>query len=134
MDLYFAEGPETVWRRHELTARACRAGVKALGLSLWAAREEIASPTTTAVRVPAGLRDDDILAAARSGFGVVVSAGRGETKGKPLRIWPLGAGAGPIYAVVGVTALGGALRRLGFTCDVGAGVEAAMSVIAAAQN
>jgi pyridoxamine---pyruvate transaminase len=132
MDQYFAEGPETVWRRHALTARACRAGVKALGLSLWAAREEIASPTTTAVRVPPGLKDDDILAAARSGFGVVFSAGRSETKGKLLRIGHMGPVAEPIYAVVAVTALGGALRKLGFKCDVGAGVEAAMSAIAAA--
>jgi len=134
IDLYFAEGPETVWRRHALTAKVCRAGVKALGLSLWAAREEIASPTTTALRVPAGLKDDDILAAARSGFGVVFSAGRSETKGKLLRIGHMGPVAEPIYAVVAVTALGGALRKLGFKCDVGAGVEAAMSVIAAAQN
>ncbi|HTO83380.1 MAG TPA: alanine--glyoxylate aminotransferase family protein [Methylomirabilota bacterium] len=134
MDLYFAEGPETVWRRHGLTAKACRAGVKALGLSLWAAREEIASPTTTAVRVPAGLKGDDILAASRSGFGVVLSAGRSDTKGKLLRIGHMGPVAEPIYAVVAVTALGGALRKLGFKCDVGAGVEAAMSVIAAAQN
>src|SRR5262249_39919059 len=98
VDLYFADGPGAAWRRHALPAKACRAGVKALGLSLWAAREEIASPTTTAVRVPAGLRDDDILAASRSGFGVVLSAGRSETKGKLLRIGHMGPVAEPIYA------------------------------------
>jgi pyridoxamine--pyruvate transaminase len=130
MDLYFAEGPETVWRRHALTARACRAGIKALGLSLWAAREEIASPTTTAVRIPDGFTDDDILAASRNHFGVVFSSGRAETKGKLLRIGHMGPVAQPIYATVAVTALGGALRRLGFACDIGGGVEAAMRVIA----
>jgi pyridoxamine--pyruvate transaminase len=130
IDHYFAEGPENVWRRHALTARACRAGVKALGLELWAASEAIASPTTTAVRIPKGLSDADILAAARSGFGVVFSSGRNETKGKLLRIGHMGPVAEPIYATAAVTALGGALRKLGFVCDVGAGVEAALGVIA----
>ncbi|HZT19904.1 MAG TPA: alanine--glyoxylate aminotransferase family protein [Dongiaceae bacterium] len=133
MDQYFAEGPARVWRRHALTAAACRAGVKAMGLELWAAREEIASPTTTAIRVPAGLSDEDILAAAREAYGVVFSAGRGDTKGKLLRIGHMGPVAEPIYAVVAVTALGGALRRLGRACDVGTAVEAAMGVLAAAR-
>src|SRR5262249_61269964 len=97
-------------------------------------REETASRTTTARRVPEGLKEDDIGAAAGRGLGVVFSAGRSETKGKLLRIGHMGPGAEPIYAVVAVTALGGALRKLGFKCDVGAGVEAAMGVIAAAQN
>ena len=130
MDQYFAEGPEQVWRRHALTAAACRAGIKALGLELWAVPEEIASPTTTAVRVPAGYRDADILAAARAGYGVVFSAGRGATKGKLLRIGHMGPVAEPIYAVVAVTALAGALQKLGFACKPGDAVEATMAVIA----
>ena len=36
---YLDEGPERVWARHALTARACRAGVQAMGLDLWPARE-----------------------------------------------------------------------------------------------
>jgi pyridoxamine---pyruvate transaminase len=134
IDQYLDEGPENVWRRHALTARACRAGIKAMGLSLWAAREEIASPTTTAVRVSDGVKDKDILAAARADYGVVFSSGRGETLGKLLRIGHMGPVAEPIYAVVAVTALGGALRRLGKSVNVGAGVEAAMAVIAEAKN
>ncbi len=134
IDQYLDEGPENVWRRHELTARACRAGIKAMGLSLWAAREEIAAPTTTAVRVSEGLKDKDILAAARADFGVVFSSGRGETLGKLLRIGHMGPVAEPIYAVVAVSAMGGALRRLGKAVNVGAGVEAAMAVIAEAKN
>ncbi|HEX6121380.1 MAG TPA: alanine--glyoxylate aminotransferase family protein, partial [Dongiaceae bacterium] len=59
LDQYFAEGPENVWRRHALTARACRAGIQAMGLELWAKTEAIASPTCTAVRVPAGIKDED---------------------------------------------------------------------------
>jgi pyridoxamine--pyruvate transaminase len=134
IDQYEAEGPENVWARHELTARACRAGVKAMGLSLWAAREEIASPSTTAVRVPDGLSDGDILAAARAALGVVFSTGRGETLGKLIRIGHMGPVAEPVYAVVAVSALAAALRHLGHEADAGAGVEAALNVIADARG
>jgi pyridoxamine--pyruvate transaminase len=133
IDQYEAEGPETVWARHALTAAACRAGVKAMGLELWAAREEIASPTTTAVRVPDGVRDSDILAAARETLGVVFSTGRGATLGKLIRIGHMGPVAEPVYAIVAVTALAAALRKLGRKVDAGAGVDAALAVIAAAK-
>jgi pyridoxamine--pyruvate transaminase len=65
---------------------------------------------------------------------VVFSSGRGETLGKLLRIGHMGPVAEPIYAVVAVSALGGALRQLGRSVNVGAGVEAAMAVIAEAKN
>src|SRR3954467_548735 len=131
LDLYLEEGAERVWHRHGLTAKATRAGIKAMGLSLWAKTEAIASPTCTAVTVPNGVKDSDIAAAARAGFGVVFSTGRDQTKGKLIRIGHMGPVAEPIYATVAVTALGGALRKLGKKVDVGAGVEAALAVIAA---
>ena len=129
IDQYLQEGPENVWRRHALTARACRAGVKAMGCSLWPARDEIAADTTTAVRVPEGLSDVDIRAAARELCGVVFSGGRAETLGKLIRIGHMGPTAEPVYAAIAVTALGAGLRRLGFAADVGAGIEAAMAEI-----
>ena len=133
LDQYLEEGPPQVWHRHGLTAKACRAGLKAMGLELWAKSESIASPTTTAVRIPAGLTDADIIAAARKQFGVVISAGRGETKGKLLRIGHMGPVAEPIYAVVALTALAGALRQLGRKIDLGRGVDAAMAVVEAGE-
>ncbi len=131
VDLYLEEGPERVWHRHAMTAAACRAGVTAMGCSLWAAREEIAADTTTALQVPDGLRAEEIIAAARARFGVIFSNGRGATLGKLIRIGHMGPVAEPIYAVVAVTALGGALRELGFKADVAAGVEAVLARIAA---
>lgn len=129
IDLYLEEGPERVWARHALTAAACRAGVRALGCALWAAREAIASPTTTAIKVPEGLSDDAIVAVARERYGVMLSLGRGATLHKLLRIGHMGPTAEPIYALVAVAALGGALKALGFPAQVGAGVEAAQAVI-----
>lgn len=132
LDLYLEEGPERVWARHGLTGRACRAGIRAMGLELWAAREAIASPTTTAVRVPDGIEDQTLREAVRGRYGVVFSSGRGETLGKLLRIGHMGPTAQPLYAVVALSALGGALGALGRPVDVGAGVAAAMAVIDAA--
>ena len=93
LDHYLAEGPEKVWARHALTAKACRAGVKAMGLSLWAGqrgdrladqRRRCACPTASTTRRCAEPR------APR--YGVVFSAGRGETMGKLIAHRPYGAG------------------------------------------
>ncbi|HTW25905.1 MAG TPA: alanine--glyoxylate aminotransferase family protein [Acetobacteraceae bacterium] len=129
LDQYLAEGAASVWARHATTARACRAGLEALGLKLWPARPAIASPTTTAVRIPEGLSGEHLLAAARERLGVVLSGGRGETQGKLLRIGHMGPVAEPLYATVAVTALGAALRQHGHRCDIGAAVEAALAAI-----
>jgi pyridoxamine--pyruvate transaminase len=118
-----------VWARHAATAAACRAGVKAMALQLWAAREEIASPTTTAVKVPAGVDEPALRAAMRDRYGVTVSSGRGETLGRLVRIGHMGPTARPMYAVIAISALGGALNALGHKVDVGAGVAAAMAAI-----
>lgn len=133
LDLYLEEGPEAVWARHATTAKACRAGIRAMGLELWPASEEIASPTTTAVTVPAGADADALLDAARRIYGVGFSAGRDETKGRLLRIGHMGPTARPLYAVLALTALGGAVRASGLPADVGAGVEAALAVISGAR-
>jgi pyridoxamine--pyruvate transaminase len=129
LDLYLMEGPERVWARHALTAAACRAGVLAMGLRLWPADERTASPTATAVRIPGTIEDAALRAAARARYGVVFSSGRGETLGKLVRIGHMGPTARPLYAVVALTALGGALRALGHPLDVAAGMAAALAVI-----
>jgi pyridoxamine---pyruvate transaminase len=129
LDLYLGEGPEQVWARHAVTAAACRAGVLAMELSLWPANIRTASPTATAVRIPAGVEDAALRAAARARYGVVFSSGRGETLGKLVRIGHMGPTARPLYAVVALTALGGALGAMGHSVDVAAGVAAALAVI-----
>jgi pyridoxamine---pyruvate transaminase len=129
LDLYLKEGPEAVWARHALTARATRAGLRAMGLEIWAARDAIASPTTTAVRTPEGIDEASLRREVRARYGVVLSSGRGETLGKLTRIGHMGPTAHPIYAIAALAALGGALKAAGFEVDIGAGIAAAMSAI-----
>lgn len=129
LDLYLGEGPEAVWARHALTAKATRAGVRAMGVGIWAASEAIASPTTTAVRTPDGVDEAQLRREVRARYGVVFSSGRGETLGKLTRIGHMGPTAQPIYAVAALAALGGALNAVGFKADTAAGVAAAMATI-----
>ncbi|MEA9391255.1 alanine--glyoxylate aminotransferase family protein [Acerihabitans sp. TG2] len=130
LDRYLAEGETQVWARHALTAQACRAGLKAMGLSLWAADEAFASPTATAVNVPPGIDEAQLRATARARFGVVFSAGKGETLGKLTRIGHMGPTAQPMYAVLALAAYGGAVNALSTTqLDIGAGIAAAMAII-----
>jgi pyridoxamine--pyruvate transaminase len=130
LDLDLGEGDEAVWRRHAVTAAACRAGIKAAGLSLWPAREEIASPTCTAVSLPEGVDELALRTAIRERYGVMVSSGRAQTLGKLIRIGHMGPTARPIYSLVSVAAVAGGFQALGVKgIDVGAGVSAAMRVI-----
>ena len=129
LDHYLEEGPERVWARHALTAEACRAGVVAMGLELWPADPRSASPTATAVKIPEGIEDAALRAAVLARYDVMFSSGRGETLGKLVRIGHMGPTARPMYAVIAVSALGGAIRALGRPVDLAAGVAAALEVI-----
>lgn len=132
LDRYLGEGPATVWARHALTAAATRDGVRAMGIEIWPAREAIASPTCTAVKMPAGLDAAPVIAAARARYGVSLSAGRGETLGKLIRIGHMGPTAQPMFAHVAVAALGGALAAEGAKVDIAAGLAAVQARLDAA--
>ncbi|MBC7281084.1 alanine--glyoxylate aminotransferase family protein [Hoeflea sp.] len=127
LERYLDEGPESVWERHALTARICREGIKAMGVGLWPVTEAIASPTTTAVRMPDGIDAGPVLKEARARYGVSMSAGRAETLGKLIRIGHMGPTAQPAYALVAVAAMGGALKAAGAKVDVAAGLAAAQA-------
>lgn len=129
LDRYLAEGAVAVQERHALTAAATREGVRAMGIEIWPKREEIASPTCTAVKMPEGIDAGPILAAARAHYGVCMSAGRAETLGKLIRIGHMGPTAQPMYALVAISALGGALQRAGVKVDLAAGLSAAQQRI-----
>nr|WP_272211549.1 aminotransferase class V-fold PLP-dependent enzyme [Marinicella sp. W31]MDC2877446.1 aminotransferase class V-fold PLP-dependent enzyme [Marinicella sp. W31] len=127
LDRYLEEGPEAVWKRHALTARVCREGIKAMGVELWPVSEDIASPTATAVKMPDGIDAGPVLVETRARYGISMSAGRAETRGKLIRIGHMGPTAQPAYALLAVSAMGGALKALGAKVDVAAGLAAAQA-------
>jgi pyridoxamine--pyruvate transaminase len=124
------EGIEAMAARHQRVAAACRAAVRALGLDLWPAREEIAAPGCTAVAVPAGTTADAIIRTMRERYGVMISGGYGDLTGKLFRLGHMGMSAHPtaLFAQLGV--LERSLLDLGVDIVPGAGVGAAVEALA----
>jgi pyridoxamine--pyruvate transaminase len=126
-DELLEEGVDASIARHERSAAACRAGIRALGADLWPRSEEITAACVTAIAVPDGLTDVQVRAHCRERYGVMISGGQGA--GNLVRIGHMGPSARSLYPVVGVAAVGQTLADLGAAVDVGAGVEAAMQVL-----
>jgi pyridoxamine--pyruvate transaminase len=126
------EGLETVIAEHARAARACRAGVKALGLELWPRSESYAANCVTAVRVPEGASVPAVLSHVRERYGVQLSGGYGELKEKLIRLGHMGPASRSLYPLVAVSALGRGLLDQGVSVDVGAGAQAVMEVLAEA--
>ena len=127
-DELLEEGIEASIRRHELAARATRAGIRAMGIELWPRSEEISAACVTAVAVPDGLTDLQVRAHVRERYGVMISGGQGA--GNLVRIGHMGLTASGMYPVVGLAALGRSLADLGAQVEIGTGVEAALEVLA----
>ncbi|MFQ5426282.1 MAG: alanine--glyoxylate aminotransferase family protein, partial [Gaiellales bacterium] len=123
-------GLETSIATHERAARACRAGVTGMGLELWPRSEEIAATCVTAVATPPGVDHGELLAHIRERYGVMLSGGYGELLDKLIRIGHMGLTAQSLNPVVGIAALGRGLADLGVGVQIGAGVDAALEVLA----
>jgi pyridoxamine--pyruvate transaminase len=115
---------------HQQIAKACRAGVKALGLELWPAREEIAAGCVTTVKTPAGLTAPDLIATMRGRYGVTISPGLGELAGVTFRLGHMGlTQAHPTTLAAQLAILELALSDCGYSADFGTGVGAAMAAL-----
>ncbi len=123
------EGVEDVARRHQTIAKACRRGVEAMGLELWAAREAIASPAVTGVVMPKGIDDEELRGHLRSRYGVMISGGYGDLAGKLFRLGHMGTAAHPTYLAAQLAMLERTLVDLGHRCELGAGVGAALEAL-----
>jgi pyridoxamine--pyruvate transaminase len=123
------EGVERMVYRHQTTAKACREGVKALGLELWPVREEIAASCVTAVKMPDGLTDEQIRGTMRNRYGVMISPGYGDLHGKLIRLGHMGMAAHPTMLASQLAIFERSLKDVGYPVQLGAGVGAAMEAI-----
>jgi aspartate aminotransferase-like enzyme len=122
-----AEGIENLWARHARVAAACRAGVRAMGLELFAERPNNA---LTVITVPAGVDGSGTLKKLEKGHGFKLADGQDSMKGK---IWRLShMGYADAFDVLGaLAALELVLIEGGFRLDAGAGVAAFQKAYAA---
>ena len=120
------EGMPAMVSRHQSTARAARAAVRAMGLSLWAESGSIATGCCTAVAIPEAITDRAIIDTLRRKYGVMIAGGYGELSGKLVRLGHMGQAAHPSSLAAQLALFERTLVDLGVPLTLGAGVGAAM--------
>jgi len=119
-------GLPEVYRRHDILARATRAGVEAMGLRLLAPTAP--SPATTGVHLPADVNGGKLVKHLRDVMGVTVAGGQGKLKGKIIRLAHIGY-ADTFDVVVGLSAVEMALVELGHRVPFGRAAAAAEEIL-----
>jgi serine---pyruvate transaminase len=124
LGLLLAEGLEQAFERHARLGRACRAGVKAMGLELFSPDDD-RSAVVTAINAPDGIDSGELVQTLRDRHGIVLAPGQGPLKGKIFRIGHIG-----YYDVFDITtALAGVelvLSELGADIERGVAITAAL--------
>jgi aspartate aminotransferase-like enzyme len=87
--LLLDEGLEAAFDRHRRLGRACREGLKAMGLEL-SSPDDDSSAVVTAARAPEGVDSDELVLLLRDRHGVTLAPGQGELKGKIFRVGHIG--------------------------------------------
>jgi serine---pyruvate transaminase len=82
-------GLDAAFERHVRLGRACREGIKAMGLELFSPDDDSAA-VVTAVRTPDGVDAGALLLLLRDRHGVTLAPGQGPLKGKIFRIGHIG--------------------------------------------
>ena len=124
LGLLLEEGLEAVFERHLRLGRACREGIKAMGLELFSPDED-RSAVVTAVTVPEEIDSGELVASIRDRFGITLAPGQGPLKGRIFRIGHIG-----YYDIFDITtalaAIELALAEMG--AEMGADVERGVAV------
>lgn len=128
LDRMAAEGMDAIFNRHKILGEAMRAGVKAMGLTVFSRRPV---DVATAVDVPAGVDGGKLKKLFDTEYGITVAGGQDHIKGKIVRIAHMGY-MDFFDSLAALAALGMGLNKLGHRVDIGAGAAAAIKRIEAA--
>jgi (S)-ureidoglycine---glyoxylate transaminase len=121
------EGLSERFARHRLHGDAVRAGIAALGLTLYGKEPpERRLPMLTPVIVPDGVDDARVRQTLLEDFGIEIGAAFGPLQGKIWRIGTMGYSACRQNVLVALGALEQVLRREGWPVHGGAAVDAAL--------
>jgi alanine-glyoxylate transaminase/serine-glyoxylate transaminase/serine-pyruvate transaminase len=123
------EGLEPRFRRHCLNGEALQAGLEAMGLRL-VAQEGHRMKVLTTVYLPDDIDEAAVRGALLNEFNIEVGGGLGALKGRILRIGLMGASSTRANVLLVLSALEEVLRRQGYRCPPGAGLQAAQAVFA----
>jgi aspartate aminotransferase-like enzyme len=120
LGLILEQGLEAAFERHVRLGRACREGIKAMGLELFSPDED-SSAVVTAARAPEGIDSSELVLLLRDRHGVTLAPGQGELKGKIFRIGHIG-----YYDVFDITTALAAVELA--LVELGADVERGVAV------
>jgi aspartate aminotransferase-like enzyme len=127
------EGLDARFERHRLHGAALRAGLAAIGLSLFGSESDERRLTfITPVIVPTGVDELAVRRRLVEEFGIEIGAAFGPLQGKIWRIGTMGYSARRQNVLLCLVALESALRAEGFDSAPSAGVEAARTFYAKA--
>ena len=118
------EGLEAIFARHARHRSAAQAGMKAIGLPLFAA-EGHGSPAITAV-APDGIDAEQLRKAVKERFDILLAGGQDHLKGKVFRIGHLGS-LTDVMVLSGLATIEMAMADLDYPVELGCGVAAAQS-------
>ncbi len=124
LGLILDEGLESVFDRHVRLGRACRAGVKAMGLELFSPDED-RSAVVTAIRMPDGVDGAAVIRAVSERHGITLEGGRGPLVGKIVRIGHIGY-VDVFEVAAALTAVEQAVAELGGDVERGTAASAAL--------
>lgn len=127
LTMVLEEGLEKRIERHAVAARMCRAGVRAMGLELWPAREEIMATCVTAIATPPGIDAGQLIGRMRDRYGIAITGSIKELEGKILRIGHMGHMARPVFVQMALAALEHSLFDLGHPVPQGQAAAAALN-------
>ena len=124
--MFREEGLENVFARHERMAKAARAGMQALGLTLYS---KSPSSAMTTVLAPDGVDSEKLVKHLFARYGIKLVGGQDAAKGKIFRIAHLGYFDDfDVLVVIGAIERG--LHDLGAKIELGAGLAAAQQSFA----
>ena len=127
------EGLAARFARHRLHGDALRAGLTAMGLTLFGAEPpERRLPFITPVLIPDGVDDVRVRGRLIEDFNLEIGAAFGPLQGRIWRIGTMGHSARRENVLLCLAALEQVLRREGWKTEAGAGVEAATAHYGAA--
>ena len=127
VELALEEGLENRYKRHAISSKAVREGIRALGLKCLP-KEEIASDTVTALTLPDGISEDEVRQIINEKFNIMVSLMKNLIGLNGIRIGHMGVTASQFYVLPTLAALELTLSSLGFKTKPGSAVAAAMDV------
>jgi aspartate aminotransferase-like enzyme len=118
-------GMEKIYEETALRSKAFKAAVKAWGLGLYS--KERPSTALTAVQCPENIDGQKVVKWLKDKYGIFIAGGQDQAKGKIFRVAHMGY-INEFDTLQAISAIEMALKGLGYSFEMGAGVAAAQKI------